>query len=101
MASPGRRACAATRRPDKHQAKSEEITEALNSTAQLLEPLSFCVSNFLPKVQEVDDVATKVAQVVAGERALVEECGNLLYQAHNLQMREYSLRIQRMQLKQQ
>uniref|UniRef100_A0A0D9XC27 Protein ENDOSPERM DEFECTIVE 1 n=1 Tax=Leersia perrieri TaxID=77586 RepID=A0A0D9XC27_9ORYZ len=83
------------------RAKSEEITEALTSTAQLLEPLSLCVSNFLPKVQEVDDVAAKVAQVVAGERALVEECGNLLYQAHNLQMREYSLRSQLMQLKQQ
>ncbi|KAF2915472.1 protein ENDOSPERM DEFECTIVE 1 [Oryza sativa Japonica Group] len=83
------------------RANSEEITEVLNSSVQLLEPVSSCVKNFLPKVQEVDDVAAKLAQVIASERVAIEECGNLLYQAHNLQMREYSLRSQVMQLKQQ
>ncbi|KAL5201326.1 hypothetical protein ABZP36_035680 [Zizania latifolia] len=82
------------------RANSEEIAEVLNSTVQLLEPLSHCVNNFLPKVQEVDDVASSLAQVIATERAMIEECGNLLYQAHNMQMREYSLRSQLMHLKQ-
>ncbi|KAG8049500.1 hypothetical protein GUJ93_ZPchr0009g834 [Zizania palustris] len=82
------------------RANSEEIAEVLYSAVQLLEPLSPCVDNFLPKVQEVDDVASSLAQVIATERALIEECGNLLYQAHNMQMREYSLRSQFMQLKQ-
>uniref|UniRef100_J3MW66 Uncharacterized protein n=2 Tax=Oryza brachyantha TaxID=4533 RepID=J3MW66_ORYBR len=83
------------------RANSEEITEVLNSAVQLLEPLSPCVQTFLPKVQEVDDVAAKLAQVIASERSLIEECGNLLYQAQHMQMREYSLRSQLMQLKQQ
>ncbi|CAN6210323.1 unnamed protein product [Urochloa humidicola] len=77
-----------------------EITDVLTSAAQLLEPLSPCIGNFLPKVEEIDDVAKNLAQVIATERTLIEECGNLLYQAHNLQMREYSLRSELMQLKQ-
>ncbi|TKW32383.1 hypothetical protein SEVIR_2G165500v4 [Setaria viridis] len=82
------------------KANCGEITEVLTSAVQLLEPLSPYVGNFLPKVIEIDDVAKNVAQIIATERTLIEECGNLLYQAHNLQMREYSLRCQLMQLKQ-
>ncbi|PAN11705.1 hypothetical protein PAHAL_2G207800 [Panicum hallii] len=82
------------------KANCEEITDVLTSAAQLLEPLSPCIGNFLPKVEEIDDVAQNLAQVIATERTFIEECGNLLYQAHNLQMREYSLRSQLMQLKQ-
>ncbi|KAK1630023.1 hypothetical protein QYE76_004338 [Lolium multiflorum] len=77
----------------------EEISEILNSAVQLLEPASPRVQNLLPKVEEVDCVASNLAQVIASERALIEECGNLLNQAHHLQMREYSLRSQLMQLK--
>ncbi|XP_066307607.1 protein ENDOSPERM DEFECTIVE 1-like [Miscanthus floridulus] len=81
-------------------ANCEELTEVLKSAAQLLEPLSPCIENFLPKVEQIDDVASNLAQVIATERTLIEECGNLLYQAQNLQMRESSLRSQVMQLKQ-
>uniref|UniRef100_A0ACD5XR83 Uncharacterized protein n=1 Tax=Avena sativa TaxID=4498 RepID=A0ACD5XR83_AVESA len=77
----------------------EEISEILNSAVQLLEPASPCVQNLLPKVEEVDCVASNLAQVIASERALIEECGNLLNQAHHMQMREYSLRSHLMQLK--
>ncbi|XP_066346952.1 protein ENDOSPERM DEFECTIVE 1-like [Miscanthus floridulus] len=80
-------------------ANCEELTEVLKSATQLLEPLSPCIENFLPKVQQIDDVACNLAQVIATERTLIEECGNLLYQAQNLQMRESSLRSQVMQLK--
>ena len=38
------------------------------------------------QVEEIDDVAKNLAQVIATERTLIEECGNLLYQAHNLQV---------------
>jgi hypothetical protein len=31
-------------------------------------------------------VAKNLAQIIATERTLIEECGNLLYQAHNLQV---------------
>ncbi|XP_062193275.1 protein ENDOSPERM DEFECTIVE 1-like [Phragmites australis] len=82
------------------RANCGEIAEVLNSAVQLIEPLSPCVRNFLPKVENIDDVASNLSQVVATERALIEECGNLLYQAQNLQMREYSLRTQLVQLKQ-
>nr|ACG30514.1 hypothetical protein [Zea mays] len=77
-----------------------EVTEVLKSAAQLLEPLSPFIENFLPKVEQTGDVASNLAQVIATERTLIEECGNLLYQAQNLQMRESSLRSQVMQLKQ-
>ncbi|CAD6262356.1 unnamed protein product [Miscanthus lutarioriparius] len=80
-------------------ANCEELTEVLKSATQFLEPLSPCIENFLPKVQQIDDVACNLAQVIATERTLIEECGNLLYQVQNLQMRESSLRSQVMQLK--
>ncbi|KAL6909478.1 hypothetical protein ACP4OV_001759 [Aristida adscensionis] len=74
-----------------------EIEEVLNSAAQLLQPLH--VENFLTKVEKIDDTASNLAQVMAGERTLIEECGNLLYQAQDLQMRESSLRSQLMLVK--
>lgn len=77
----------------------EEISEVIDSAVQLLEPVTPCVGNLLPKVEEVDGVASNLAQVIASERALIEECGNLLYQAQHMQMRECSLRSQLMQLK--
>ncbi|TVU11116.1 hypothetical protein EJB05_44681, partial [Eragrostis curvula] len=82
------------------RANCREIEEVLNSATQLLEPLSSCFENFLPKVGEIDDVSSSLAQVISTEKTLIEECGNLIYQAQNLQMREYSLRSQLMQLKQ-
>lgn len=48
---------------------------------------SICV-----QVQEVDYVAAKLAQVIASERVAIEECGNLLYQAHNLQVLFWTFR---------
>lgn len=38
------------------------------------------------KVGEIDDVASKLVKVILSERLLIEECGNLLYQAHNMQV---------------
>ncbi|KAL6600284.1 hypothetical protein ACP70R_045084 [Stipagrostis hirtigluma subsp. patula] len=74
-----------------------EIEEVLKSAAQLLQPLH--VENFLPKAKKIDDAASNLAQVISRERSLIEECGNLLYQAQSLQMRESSLRSQFMQMK--
>ncbi|KAK3132414.1 hypothetical protein QOZ80_6AG0521110 [Eleusine coracana subsp. coracana] len=82
------------------RASCTEIEEVLNSTVQLLEPLCPFFENFLPKVEEIEAVASSLAQVLSTEKSLIEECGNLIYQAQNLQMREYSLRSQLMQLKQ-
>ena len=41
---------------------------------------------FAMQVEQIDDVACNLAQVIATERTLIEECGNLLYQAQNLQV---------------
>ncbi|KAI4991117.1 hypothetical protein ZWY2020_039488 [Hordeum vulgare] len=81
------------------RANYEEISEVLNSAAQLLEPASPLVRNLLPKVEEVDGVASRLAQIITSERDLIEECGNLLNQAHHMQMREYSLRSHLLQLR--
>ncbi|AQK46039.1 Putative DUF566 domain containing family protein [Zea mays] len=52
----------------------EELTEVLKSATQLLEPLTSCIDNFLPKVEQIDDVACNLAQVIATEKTLIEEC---------------------------
>ncbi|OAY68749.1 protein ENDOSPERM DEFECTIVE 1-like [Ananas comosus] len=77
-----------------------ELKEVLDSAVQMLESLSPNVQSFLPKAEGIEDIATDLAKVVSSERSLIEECGNLLSEAHNLQVKDSSLRSQLMQLRQ-
>lgn len=45
------------------------------------------IDNLAIKVQEVEDVASSLAEVVGSEQMLLEECADLLHQAHNMQVR--------------
>ncbi|KAE8813547.1 protein ENDOSPERM DEFECTIVE 1-like [Hordeum vulgare] len=82
------------------RANYEEISEVLNSAAQLLEPASPLVRNLLPKVEEVDGVASRLAQIITSERDLIEECGNLLNQAHHMQLEKPPVAVEKLKRKQ-
>nr|XP_010928987.1 protein ENDOSPERM DEFECTIVE 1 [Elaeis guineensis] len=82
------------------RADVRELKEVLDSAMHMLESVSPYVGCFLPKAEGVEDIASDLARVVNSERTLTEECGNLLSEVHNLQVKECSLRSQLMQLKQ-
>ena len=50
------------------------------------------------QVEETEILMSELAKIVAGERALVEECGDLLSRTNASQVDECSLRCQVIQL---
>ncbi|KAJ3693232.1 hypothetical protein LUZ60_008712 [Juncus effusus] len=70
---------------------AKEINAALEDATKFLEPLSTSLQNFVPKAEEVE-IASDLAEVTSRERELVQECGNLLAFASDLQLKESSLR---------
>ncbi|XP_072969759.1 uncharacterized protein [Typha angustifolia] len=83
------------------KADVREIKVVLDSAVHMLESLSSSVQPFLPTAEGIEDRATDLARTVTRERALIEECGNLLSEAQNLQVKECSLRSQLIQIKKQ
>lgn len=47
------------------------------------------IDNLVIKVQDVEDVASDLVEVMGSEQMLLEECAELLHQAHNMQVRFY------------
>ncbi|ONK81976.1 uncharacterized protein A4U43_C01F34840 [Asparagus officinalis] len=81
------------------KADVKDLKEVFDSIMNIFSCLSPCVQRFVPKGEVVEDVISNLAELVSTERALIEECGSLLSQAHNLQMTECSLRGQLIQSK--
>ncbi|MCL7042748.1 hypothetical protein MKW94_016073 [Papaver nudicaule] len=81
------------------RADLKELDGALNSASNMMESISSNIESFIPKAEEVASLVSELAVVASEERALIEECGELLSQAQNLQVEECCLRGQLMQLK--
>ncbi|WOL19216.1 protein ENDOSPERM DEFECTIVE 1-like [Canna indica] len=77
-----------------------EIKEVIDSALLVLELSSPNLAKVLPKAQDIDNVASDLANVISIQKSLVEECGNLLSETHRLQVKECSLRTQLIQVKQ-
>ncbi|XP_042512809.1 QWRF motif-containing protein 6-like isoform X2 [Macadamia integrifolia] len=75
-----------------------EVEEALNSASNVMGIISFHLGSFLPKAERLVRLISELAEVASRERALVEECGDLLTKTHMLQVEESSLRGQLIQL---
>ncbi|XP_043687846.1 QWRF motif-containing protein 6-like [Telopea speciosissima] len=75
-----------------------EVEEALNSASNVMGIISFHLRNFLPKTERLVTLISELAEVASRERALVEECGDLLTKTHMLQVEESSLRGQLIQV---
>ncbi|KAL8115816.1 hypothetical protein AgCh_022351 [Apium graveolens] len=77
----------------------KEVGEALNSAMKLMETISVNVEKFIPKAAEMDTLSSELARSVAGERILIDECGDLLLKTYTSQVEDCSLRGHLMQLK--
>ncbi|XP_062017310.1 protein ENDOSPERM DEFECTIVE 1-like isoform X2 [Rosa rugosa] len=82
------------------KANKQEVEEALNSAMEVMEKIVFHVQQSMPKAEETDHLISDLARVIGGERAFVEECGNLLSKTYTTQVEECSLRGHIIQLKQ-
>ncbi|KAL4185976.1 hypothetical protein AMTRI_Chr10g233500 [Amborella trichopoda] len=85
------------------RADTGEVEQALQSAADVLEATYPSLCSFLPKIfikqtEEMNSLASAVAGIVTKERALIEECGQLLMMANKLQTEECSLSGQLIQL---
>ncbi|KAJ9159649.1 hypothetical protein P3X46_025138 [Hevea brasiliensis] len=80
------------------KADVREVGEALNSAMKLMELIAFQIQSFMPKAEEMDILISELASLSGGERALIEECGDLLYITRKSQVEECSLRGQLIQL---
>uniref|UniRef100_A0A5B7CAK2 Protein ENDOSPERM DEFECTIVE 1 n=1 Tax=Davidia involucrata TaxID=16924 RepID=A0A5B7CAK2_DAVIN len=80
------------------QADTREVGEALNSAIKVMEIISFHVQSYMPKAEEMDTLVSELAKVTGGQRALIEECGDLLFRTHTSQVEECSLRGHLIQL---
>ncbi|KAG1327344.1 protein ENDOSPERM DEFECTIVE 1 [Cocos nucifera] len=67
------------------KADISELDEVLQSALEMLEELSSCVRRFLPQVEEVENVISDLVSMVSRERALFEECSDLISMAYELQ----------------
>lgn len=80
------------------KANTGEVKLALNSAMEIMKQLSPCVDKLSRKVGETEDVASELSNVVSDEQVLLQECADLLHQAHDMQAMEDSLKSQVMQL---
>ncbi|KAL2473574.1 Protein ENDOSPERM DEFECTIVE 1 [Forsythia ovata] len=74
------------------QVEVKDLQEALNSAVKVMELIGSHVQRFIPKAEEVDTSISELARVVSGEKALIEECGDLLSKEYTAQVKESSLR---------
>ncbi|KAL1811085.1 hypothetical protein DCAR_0623203 [Daucus carota subsp. sativus] len=81
------------------QADTKEVGEALTSAMKVMETIYVQVQKFLPKASEMDTLSSELARSVAGERVLIDECGDLLLKTYTSQVEDCSLRGHLMQLK--
>lgn len=74
-----------------------EVGEALNSATKLMDTVAFNIESLMPKAEETEHLISELARVTGGEKALIEECGDLLSMTYNSQVEECSLRGQLIQ----
>ncbi|XP_076912927.1 protein ENDOSPERM DEFECTIVE 1-like [Bidens hawaiensis] len=80
------------------QVNVKEVAEALDSAVKTADMIANQMQLFMPKTEEMDSLMSELASVVDVEKALVEECGNLLVKTHTLQVEDCSLRGHLMQV---
>ncbi|KAL8267982.1 hypothetical protein R6Q59_001780 [Mikania micrantha] len=80
------------------QVNIKDAAEALDSAVRTADMIVHQMQMFLPKAEEMDSLMSELANVSDVEKALVEECGNLLAKTNTLQVEDCSLRGHLMQV---
>ncbi|KAK8521378.1 hypothetical protein V6N13_077487 [Hibiscus sabdariffa] len=80
------------------KADTREIGEAMTSAIKMMELIVCNVQSFMPKAEEMEILVSELARVAIRERAVIEECGDLLHKTNTYQVEECSLRGHLVQL---
>ncbi|EOY29065.1 QWRF family - like 4 [Theobroma cacao] len=80
------------------KADTRKVGEAMKSAIKWMEMILCHVQSFMPKAEEMERLISELARVAVGERALIDECGDLLSKTNTFLVEESSLRGQLMQL---
>ncbi|XP_023002124.1 QWRF motif-containing protein 2-like [Cucurbita maxima] len=80
------------------KAEIQDVKEAICSAVDVMQAMVPSLSSWLTKVGEVNSVVSKLADVNAHERALLDQCNDLLSTVASMQVTECSLRTQILQL---
>ncbi|KAK6154569.1 hypothetical protein DH2020_008817 [Rehmannia glutinosa] len=70
-----------------------ELGEALGSALKVVELIGSHTQRFMHKAEEMDMLVSELARMAGGERAFIEECGDLLSKTYISQVKECSLRV--------
>ncbi|CAN4122573.1 unnamed protein product [Withania somnifera] len=80
-------------------AEVQNVKDAISSAVDVMQAMGSSMCSLLPKVEQVDSMVNEVADVVSNERALLDQCRDLLSSMTALQVKECSLRTNLLQIK--
>ncbi|XP_060199342.1 QWRF motif-containing protein 2-like [Lycium barbarum] len=81
------------------RAEVQNVKDAISSAVDVMQAMGSSMCSLLPKVERVDSMVYELADVEANERALLDQCKDLLSSMTVLQVKECSLRTHLLQLK--
>ncbi|XP_028793995.1 AUGMIN subunit 8 isoform X2 [Neltuma alba] len=81
-------------------ADSEDLKVAICSAVDVMQAMGSTICSLLTRVEGTNDLVSELAIVAAQEKAMLDECEELLALAAAMQAEENSLRTQLMQMKQ-
>lgn len=81
------------------RAEVQNVKDAISSAVDVMQAMGSSMCSLLPKVEKVDSMVYELADVEANERALLDQCRDLLSSMTALQVKECSLRTHLLQIK--
>ncbi|KAK6942320.1 QWRF family [Dillenia turbinata] len=82
------------------RADIETLKQAVSSAVDVMQAMGSSICSLLSRVEAMNSLVSEVAEAAAQERAMLDECEARLASTAALQVEEYSLRTQLIQLKQ-
>lgn len=83
------------------QADVRSVKQVLDFAVDVMYGIQAAGSRFLPQAERIDSLLPKLAESVVKERALLQECVELVAGVASLEVEERSLRTHLIQLQQQ
>lgn len=81
------------------RAEVQNVKDAISSAVDVMQAMGSSMYSLLPKVEQVDSMVCELADVVASERALLDQCRDILSSMTALQVKECSLKTHLLQIK--
>ncbi|KAM7271220.1 hypothetical protein ACFE04_030434 [Oxalis oulophora] len=75
-----------------------DVGEAFSTAEKMMGSIVSYALSFMPKAEKVESLTSELARITGGERALIEECGDLLIRTYNKQVEECHSRSHLMQV---